>query len=183
MLRGDRTGLRARHESDIPVFMEELYNDIATRSRSDSRPWLPVPPDAKGSPYSVEDLPDRLVCFSVVELEAEELVGEALLWSLDPHNRLAHLGLSIRPRFRGRGLAGDVVAVLCHYGFTLRGLHRLQIDTLADNQPMMRTALSAGFTVEGTLRKAAWVSGEFVDEVVLGLLQDEWHPAELADLS
>lgn len=183
MLRGERIGLRARHESDIAVFMDELYNDIATRTRSDSRPWLPVPADAKPSPYSVEDLPDSLVCFSVVELEGEELVGEALLWSLDTHNRSAHLGVSIRPRFRGRGLAADVVSVLCHYGFTIRGLHRLQIDTLADNEAMIAAARSVGFTLEGTLRGGAWVAGDFVDEVILGLLAAQWQPAAEPDLS
>lgn len=176
MLRGHQVGLRARHESDIPVLLDELYNDIATRTRSDSRPWLPVPPDSKSSPYSVEDLPESLVCFSVVDLETLELVGEALLWSIDAHNRSAHLGISLRPRFRGHGLAADVVQVLCSYGFTLRGLHRLQIDTLADNEAMLRTAVAAGFTLEGTLRRAAWVAGEFVDEVILGLLVEEWQP-------
>lgn len=176
MLRGDRIGLRARHESDIPILMDELYSDVATRARADSRPWIPLPPDGKGSPYSVEDLPDSLACFSVVDLETLELVGESLLWGIDLHNRLAHIGMSMRPAFRGRGLARDVVQVLCYYGFTIRGLHRLQIDTLADNEAMMRTALSVGFTLEATLRKAAWVAGEFLDEVSLGLLCDEWHP-------
>ncbi len=177
MLRGEKVGLRARHESDIAIFMDELYSDVATRARSDSRPWVPLPPDAKKSPYSVEDLPDSVACFSVVELEGEELVGETLLWSIDSHNRLAHLGVSIRPRFRGRRLATDIVQVLCHYGFMVRGLHRLQIDTLADNEAMIRTAQAAGFTLEGTLRSAAWVNGEFVDEVILGLLRVEWLDA------
>ena len=175
MLRGNRVGLRARHESDIPVLLDELYNDVATRSRADSRPWVPIPDGDNGPPYSVKDLPDSVVCFSVVDLEEQALVGEALLWGLDVHNRLAHLGMSLRPRYRGRGLATDVVQVLCHYGFVVRGLNRLQIDTLADNTAMLRAATSAGFVVEGTLRKAAWVTGEFVDEVLLGLLRDEWR--------
>jgi RimJ/RimL family protein N-acetyltransferase len=58
-------------------------------------------------------------------------------------------------------------------GFTIRGLHRLQIETLADNAAMIRTAEQAGFVLEGTLRRAAWVNGEFIDEVTLGLLAVE----------
>lgn len=183
MLRGDRIGLRARKETDVAVFMDELYNDVATRAKADARPWVPVPGDAKHSPYGVDDLPDNMACFSVVELEGEELVGDALLWSIDAHNRLAHLGVSIRPRFRRHGLASDVIHTLCYYGFTIRGLHRLQIDTLADNEAMRRTALSAGFTLEGTMRDSAWVAGEFADEVVLGLLAAEWRPWQVTDLS
>jgi RimJ/RimL family protein N-acetyltransferase len=170
MLRGERVGLRARHESDIPLLMADLYNDVATRSRADSRPWVPVSPEDAKQPYGVADAPPDVACFSVVDLETDELMGDALLWGIDAHNRLAHLGVSIRPGFRGRGHAVDVIQVLCHYGFVVRGLHRLQIDTLADNEPMRRAALAAGFQLEATLRRSAWVTGEFVDEVIFGLL-------------
>jgi RimJ/RimL family protein N-acetyltransferase len=110
----------------------------------------------------------------VVELGSGELAGGALLWGIDTHNRLAHLGISLRPAFRGRGLAVDVVRVLCAYGFAVRGMRRLQVETLADNAPMIAAARRAGFVVEGTLRRSAWVYGGFADEVVLGLLAEEW---------
>jgi RimJ/RimL family protein N-acetyltransferase len=35
-------------------------------------------------------------------------------------------------------------------------------------------AKRAGFTEEGVLRHAAWFDGRFVDEVVLGLVVDDW---------
>jgi RimJ/RimL family protein N-acetyltransferase len=60
------------------------------------------------------------------------------------------------------------------YGFVVRGLHRLQIETLSDNVGMLRTATNAGFVVEGTLRQANWVMGEFIDDMVLGLLAADW---------
>lgn len=174
MLRGERVGLRARRESDIAILLAELHNDVATRCRADSRPWVPVSPEDKNQPYDVNELPAGMVCFSVVELTSDELVGDALLWGVDVHNRLAHIGLSLRPRFRGQGLAKDIISVLCHYGFAVRGFNRLQIDTLGDNEPMKRTALATGFTLEATHRRSAWVMGDFVDEVAYGLLVDEW---------
>jgi RimJ/RimL family protein N-acetyltransferase len=64
--------------------------------------------------------------------------------------------------------------VLCQYGFTVRGLHRLQLETLADNAAMIQAAVRAGFVHEGTLRNAAWVNGTFLDEVIFGLLDTEW---------
>jgi RimJ/RimL family protein N-acetyltransferase len=170
MLRGDEIGLRARHESDVPVLHSELYDDVETRSRADSRPWRPVAPGSVASPFAVGGPSDDAACFSVVHIADDDLVGEALLWGIDLHNRTAHIGLSLRPAFRGRGLGTDVVRVLCHYGFALRGLQRLQIETLADNHAMLATARRAGFVPEGTMRRAAWVNGEFVDESVLGLL-------------
>lgn len=174
MLRGDRIGLRARHETDVPVLQAELYDDVETRSRADSRPWRPIAPGSTASPYTVSGPTDDAACFSVVQLADDQLIGEALLWGVDLHNRTAHVGISLRPAFRGRGLGTDVVRVLCRYGLVVRGLHRLQVETLADNAAMIRAACKAGFMPEGTLRRAAWVNGAFADEVILGLLATEW---------
>ena len=174
MLRVGKVGLRARDEADVAVLHAELYEDIATRAQADSRPWLPIAPGSAASPYAVTEPRDDLDCFSVVDLDGGELAGEALLWAIDLHNRMAHLGLSLRPAFRGRGLGTDVVLALCDYGFTIRGLHRLQVDTLASNTAMIRAASRARFVQEGRLRRSAWVNGDFADEVILGMLATDW---------
>src|SRR5215471_12237337 len=174
MLRGRLAGLRAREDDDIAILDAELHDDVLTRVRADARPWRPVPPGSAASGYRVTGDREDVARFSVVELESGELAGEALLWGIDLHNRTAHVGLSLRPAFRGRGLGTDAVRVLCRYGFAILGLHRLQVDTLADNGAMIAVAARAGFSAEGTLRGAGWVDGEFVDEVVLGQLVSEW---------
>jgi RimJ/RimL family protein N-acetyltransferase len=168
MLRGERVGLRTRLPGDVPILHADLQEDVETRARADSRPWQPIPESA--SPFAIGEPREDAAIFSVVDLPSAELAGAALLWGIDSHNRVAHLGLTLRPAFRGRGLATDVVALLSHYGFAIRGMHRLQLETLADNAPMIRAAQRAGFTIEGTLREAAWVDGRFHDEVVLGRL-------------
>jgi RimJ/RimL family protein N-acetyltransferase len=175
MLKGEKVGLRARHESDIPILDAGLYDDVPTRTRADGRAWRPISPGSDASPYRISDPSDDMAFFSVVQLADGELAGEASLWNIDRHNRTAHVGISLLPAVHGRGLGTDVVRVLCHYGFAVRGLHRLQIETLADNTAMIRAATRAGFVAEGTLRGAAWVMGQFADEVVFGLLADEWQ--------
>ncbi|MGH3470613.1 MAG: GNAT family N-acetyltransferase [Nocardioidaceae bacterium] len=172
MLRGDKVGLRARYSADVPILHAELYDDIETRSRADTRPWTPIGAESGSSPYATANPTDTTVCFSVLRLEDGELAGEALLWDIDQHNRSAHVGISLRPSFRGQGLGSDAVRVLATYAFRIRGLHRLQVETLADNTAMVRVAASCGFTPEGRLKDAAWVDGGFVDEVVLGLLAE-----------
>ena len=160
MLRTGKVGLRARDEADVAVLHAELYEDIATRAQADSRPWRPIPPGSAASPYAVTEPRDDLDYFSVVELDSGELAGEALLWAID--------------LLRGRGLGTDVVLALCCYGFTIRGLHRLRVDTLASNTAMIRVASRAGFVQEGRLRRSAWVNGEFADEVIFGMLATDW---------
>lgn len=174
MLRAGKIGLRARTEADVAILHTELYEDVAVRSQADSRPWRPISAETAASPYAVGEPRDDVAVFSVVELAGNELAGDAVLWSIDLHNRAAHIGLGLRPAFRGRGLGTDVVRALCEYGFSVRGLHRLQIETLATNTAMIQAAERVGFTPEGTLRQAAWVTGEFLDEVILGLLAADW---------
>ena len=172
MLIGDLVVLRAREAADVPVLHRELHGDVVTRSRADNRPWQPSGTDH--SPYAAQPpTPDSAV-FSLVEKTTDELAGEALLWDIDLHNRSAHIGVSVRPSMRRRGLAEDSVRVLCRYGFETRGLHRLQIDTLADNGPMRRVAEKLGFRHEGTMVASSWVNGTFLDDVVYGLLAEEW---------
>lgn len=177
MLRGEKVGLRARDAADIPILQADLYDDVETRSRASGRPWRPLTPDSDDSPFAVTDRPDNLASFTVVDLESGDVAGAAQLWGIDLHNRSAQLGVSLRPSFRGRGLGTDVVRVLVRYGFSTRGLHRLQLGTLADNHAMIHAATSAGFTHEGTLRAAAWAEGAFIDEVVFGLLATEQQRA------
>jgi RimJ/RimL family protein N-acetyltransferase len=177
VLRGELTGLRAHTDSDIEVFETELLADVETRIRATGRPWLPVAPGAPDSPYRQAEDRNLVVRFSVIELATGELAGEAVLSGIDLHNRRAEIGLVLRPAFRGRHLGTDVVRVLCHYGFAIRGLHRLQISTLADNHAMIAAAVRAGFRTEGTTRDAAWIDGAFADGVILSLLFPEWSRA------
>ncbi|MGD0925143.1 MAG: GNAT family protein [Streptosporangiaceae bacterium] len=178
MLRGEVAGLRAREDGDVPILHAELYDDVATRVRSDSRPWRPIPAGAAYSPLQVKDPAEDTAAFSVVHLASGELAGDALMWDIDLHNRSAHLGISLRPGFRGRGLGTDAVRVLCGYGFAILGLQRLQAETLADNAAMIAVATRAGFVAEGSLRRAAWVNGRFADLVILGMLAADWHPGQ-----
>ncbi|GGR10301.1 GNAT family N-acetyltransferase [Streptomyces netropsis] len=175
MLSGGKVGLRARHEDDIPILRAELYDDVVNSSRAESRPWRPITPGSKDSRLVVDDKEQGHVPFSVVELDGGTL-GTAVLWGIDNHNRSAHIGLGLLPSSRGKGYGTDVVAVLCHYGFIVRGLQRLQIETLSDNAAMLRSAEHNGFVREGVLRSSAWVMGEFLDEVLLGLLVQDWKP-------
>ena len=174
MLRGERIGLRARLDADVPILHAELYDDATEWSRAHSQPWSPVAVESGRSPFVVTEPTAQTEQFSVVALDDDQLVGHALLWGIHSHNRSAHIGLALLSECRRRGYGTDIVAALCHYAFVVRSLHRLQVDTLADNAAMISAAEKNGFVLEGTLRRSAWLAGEFVDEVILGLLADDW---------
>ncbi|MBD3934082.1 GNAT family N-acetyltransferase [Streptomyces chumphonensis] len=180
MLKGGKVGLRARHDEDIPILRAELYDDVVNSARSEGGPWRPLPPGTKDPRLVVDETREGSVSFSVVELAGGTLVGTANLWGIDPHNRSAHVGVGLLPSARGQGYGTDVVGALCHYGFVVRSLQRLQIETLADNVAMLRAAERNGFVREGVLRSSAWVMGAFLDEVVLGLLERDYRQSAAA---
>jgi hypothetical protein len=62
MLRGTKVALRARQAADVAVLHAELYEDVAIRSRADSRPWRPVAEES--SPYVVGEPRDDVSSFS-----------------------------------------------------------------------------------------------------------------------
>src|SRR5580692_9291080 len=155
MLQGELIGLRARTNDEIEVFEAEMLNDGQMRVRADGRPWRPIAPGSADSPYRTVNERADAVPFSVVELATAELAGEAVMFGIDAHHRNAHLGLGLRPAFRGRHLGTDIVRVLCRYGFGIRGLHRLQVETLAETPPMTNAPPRPGFPREAPRRDSA----------------------------
>jgi RimJ/RimL family protein N-acetyltransferase len=175
-LTGDLVLLRARIEADVPVLDTQLHDDVADDARSTGVAWRPMSPGSQASMDRVTEPTDHVAPFSVVTLADDTLAGAAVLWDINWHSRSGHIGLVLLPASRGEGLGTDVVRVLCHYGFVVLGLNRLQIETLTDNEAMIRIAQRVGFRREAVHRHASWVMGEFLDELVLGLLAREWTP-------
>lgn len=173
MLSGERVTLRKVRPDELPAVYAWHY-DVETFLLADDGPYV-VPTyeefvAERARPGQQED-----AAWFGIDAEGR-LVGGCGLWGIDLHNRFAHVGMSIGSReHRGQGLGRDALAVITDYGFRLRGLHRLQLETLAGNEAMIRTALSVGYGEEGRLRGKAFVAGTFCDEVVFGLLASDWH--------
>lgn len=58
--------------------------------------------------------------------------------------------------------------------FSARNLPRLHLETLAGNAAALASYRKVGF-LEGVLREQAFVAGQYVDTVVMGLLCSEWQ--------
>lgn len=173
MLHGERVTLRPVRREELPA-VHAWRIDVDYWLLSDQGPYLP--PSYEDFEKQWADPPPGLP-FAGFGIEAEgRLVGLCRLWGIDLHNRFSHVGVSIGDKeHRGQGLGRDALAVITDYGFRLRGLQRLEVETLASNEAMIRTALSVGYREEGRLRARAFISGRFVDEVLFGLLAEEWH--------
>jgi RimJ/RimL family protein N-acetyltransferase len=66
------------------------------------------------------------------------------------------------------------------HAFEQLGLHRLSIRVLASNTRAVRCYEKCGFKVEGRERESARVSESWEDDLIMGLLRQEWLAATQA---
>lgn len=85
------------------------------------------------------------------------------------------LGITIGDKeYWGKGYGREAIGLLLDYGFRLHNLRRIWLNTLSNNERAIRCYLRCGFIEEGRLRQHVWSNGDYVDEVSMGLLRDEW---------
>jgi RimJ/RimL family protein N-acetyltransferase len=177
VLIGHLVGLRESRREDVEALFA-LDADAEHVSLADTHPFRPRSLASRQAEYDKRlTEPDQESAFFTVQRlddEAGAAIGEVGLWGIDLHNRSAHVGISLLPKARGQGLGRDAIEVICRYGFEIRGLARLSLETLAVNAAMQATATACGFVEEGRLRSNAWYLGRRVDEVLYGLLAEEW---------
>jgi RimJ/RimL family protein N-acetyltransferase len=182
MLRGEKVILRAETLDDVKALHEIRSTDVDLHMLSSGRQWRPealedvlrnaakqTPGDATGDArFTVETTVD------VPGLPAGSVIGNASLFEIDLHQRCATFGMRFLAVGRGHGFGTEALRLLCDYGFRIRGLHRLQCDTLARNGPMIAVATKVGFRQEVRMREAGWVDGQWDDLLLFGLLAEEW---------
>lgn len=181
MLSGDVALLRDWRRSDAQARHHERAGDFAQHAVSLETPWVPDSLDdelARFDKRLSEGPRPEHVWFTICDKDDPEQswLGDGGLWGVNEHQRTAHVGIGLKASARGRGLGTDALRLLCFYAFRIRDLHRLGLETLATNTAMLRAAAAAGFVQEGVDREAAYVLGQRVDEVRLGLLRSEWAP-------
>lgn len=105
-------------------------------------------------------------------------IGTAKLDAISVHCRSAWDGIMIgERRYRGRGLAIAVYRVLLAFGFTELGLNRVSGGCNENNVPMVKTFRRLGYVLEGRLRQADCIEGQFSDHLYFGILRDEFFTA------
>jgi [ribosomal protein S5]-alanine N-acetyltransferase len=114
----------------------------------------------------------------IFELESGRHVGNIKVGPVNPYHRCASVGLIIGEKDRwGRGYATEVISLASRFGFSVLGLHKLTAGIIAGNSPSQKAFERNGFRVEGIRRKQNFCDGEWRDEIIVGLLTEEWNNA------
>lgn len=103
-------------------------------------------------------------------------VGSARLHAVKTTDRRARYSIAIvSPPHLGRGLGSETTRLVLAYAFEVLRLHRVEARVLADNQRGLACLSACGFVQEGRQRESALVDGAWRDEVVLGVLEQEYR--------
>ena len=102
-------------------------------------------------------------------------IGTIGLHGLDLQNGIAEFGIAIGEKGEwNKGYGTDALRAICDFGFGELRLERIGLHVYAGNDRARRSYEKAGFTFEGTLRRAHFGRGTPVDVHVMSLLTDEW---------
>lgn len=121
-------------------------------------------------------LPDRLD-LAVEDPDTGDFLGELALIEVDAANESADFRIALQPEQAGRGLGGEVMALVLEYAFERVGLHRVRLEVFTYNHRAIRAYEKAGFTREGVQREALNWQGERHDVIVMGVLRNDPRPA------
>ena len=172
VLTGGRTVLRPFTEADAEV-MAEIIEDPEVLHFTGAATGELTTERLRSWYGSRSAQPDRLD-LAVTDRADGALVGEVVLYEFDAHARSCTFRTLIGPRGRGRGLGTEATRLVVGYGFEHLGLHRIQLEAYGHNARALRVYEKAGFVVEGVRREADLRDGEWVDWVVMGILDRDW---------
>lgn len=112
----------------------------------------------------------------IEEIEEGRPVGYMIIAGLNnPHRSLELMRIVVTEKDKGYGHeALELVKILA---FEELGFHRLWLDVRQKNSKAKLLYENAGFELEGCLREAVLVDGEYESIYVLSLLESEYAPA------
>jgi aminoglycoside 6'-N-acetyltransferase len=117
---------------------------------------------------------DYLV-LAVERRDTGRMIGDVdLCWSSVAH-RHAELGAILHPDAHGHGYAREASAALLDLAFLRMGLHRVSARTDSRNEASARLLRRLGMRQEGHLRQCVLYAGHWYDELVFGILAQEWR--------
>jgi RimJ/RimL family protein N-acetyltransferase len=174
--QGAQVRLRAmRPDDDALLLHDELTDTEAVRNLNYGMPLPRSPASARAfaERFAEFGARDERIMFSI-ETIAGELVG-----GINVHNRQSthgtfETGSRIYRAYRGRGYGFDAKLLVLRYAFHELRFQKYVIRCIGSNEAMMRHAARLGCVQEGRLRRQIYTGGAHHDELVYGLLREEF---------
>jgi len=111
-----------------------------------------------------------------VERRADgRVIGDITLWLRSAEHRQGEIGFVFHPDVHGQGYAREAASALLDVAFGQLGMHRVVGHTDARNAASAGLLRRLGMQQEAHLRHNEIFKGDWGDELIFGLLEDEWR--------
>ncbi len=122
---------------------------------------------------------DDALTLAMVSAEAEDtktgVIGEIKLWLRSVEHRQGEIGFILNPRYQGRGFASEAATAILDLAFGELALHRVYGRTDVRNTASSALMRRLGMRQEAHLIHNEIFKGEWGDELVFAILEDEWR--------
>lgn len=109
-----------------------------------------------------------------------DLIGTVSWYWESEETNWRRMGITIYdPSVRGQGVGTSALAAWTTYLFQVTDVVRLDFATWSGNLGMLSVGKKLAFTEEARFRRARVVKGHHFDSVVMGVLREEWQPADV----
>ena len=123
----------------------------------------------------VSALPDEGMWLNLVVEHDGRFVGEVGMCLVSRAHRQCEIGYSFLPEEAGHGYATEAASVMLGLCFTELDAHRVIGRIDARNDASARLLQRLGMRREAHLRENEFVKGEWTDEIIYAMTEDEWR--------
>lgn len=176
MIEGKKVRLVALSSEFLPFYRKwindpEVADFLASvgfpLSTADERQWLDRV--LRAGEYTAH--------FTMVTKEGRP-IGNIALMDISYQNRNAQLGIMIGERDHwDKGFGKDAVRALLGHAFGTLGLNKVDLRLNVENKRALACYEACGFKLEGRKRKQVFYRGEYCDELIMGILKEDWEKA------
>jgi RimJ/RimL family protein N-acetyltransferase len=179
VLTGSMVTLRELRLADAPALLAMLSTEEVARFIS------PPPTTVEGFERFIawthrERAAGNYVCFAVVPHGMDTAIGIFQVRQLEPGFATAEWGFAIGSSFWGTGVFVDGARLIADFTFDVIKSHRLEARAAVQNGRGNGALRKIGAVQEGVLRKSFLRDGEYLDQTLWTILDDDWRAARSA---
>jgi RimJ/RimL family protein N-acetyltransferase len=169
--------LRQLQRSDAPSLFAMLTTEEVSRFIS------PPPTTVEGFERfidwtAMQQAAGSYVCFAVTLRGSDTAIGIFQLRELEPGFGTAEWGFAIGSPFWGTGVFMEGAELMVNFAFDVVGVHRLEARAAVRNGRGNGALQKIGAVQEGVLRKSFLKNGEYLDQALWTILDEDWRQAK-----
>lgn len=173
-LTGSRIYLREVRLTDVNESYYKWMNDPEVTQYLESR-FYPQSMESISEFVKNQTGDQNNVFLAIILKEGDFHIGNIKIGPINWIHRFAEVGILIGDKTSwGKGYGTEAIGLVVKYAFNILNLHKLTAGCYNSNQGSLKAFQKNGFEVEGVRKKHSFHNGEYIDAILLGLLNPNW---------